>query len=131
MNAVVHFDGGCRPNPGLGSYGYRIKIGKTVHKHGGLLGSTTSNIAEYCGLISALRRCRTLGVTDIAVYGDSKLIVQQVNKRWKTKNKRLIVLCRIVRDLLRQFKKWKIYWVPREHNAWADSIAEEVRSERA
>ena len=129
MKAVVHFDGGCRPNPGLGSYGYKVDICKTkdIYKNGGLIGHATSNIAEYCGLISALRKCLSLGVTNVTIYGDSKLVIQQVYRRWKTKNKKLKVLRVVVMKLLGQFNGWKMKWVPREHNSHADSIAEEAR----
>lgn len=43
---------------------------------GGL--SQTNNVAEYHGLIEGLRAASEAGVEQLRVWGDSKLVVQQV-----------------------------------------------------
>ena len=42
------------------------------------LGHATNNVAEYMGLILGLRAAHALGVQDLWIFGDSKLVVEQV-----------------------------------------------------
>ncbi|KAL7505691.1 hypothetical protein ACHAXN_003131 [Cyclotella atomus] len=61
-NATLRFDGACQPNPGEGGAGYRIfnnKNGNTILEGRHYIGyDCTNNVAEYFGLIAALKRLR-------------------------------------------------------------------------
>ena len=50
-------DGGARGNPGPAGYGalIRTRDGMILRELRGYLGTTTNNVAEYNGLIAALR----------------------------------------------------------------------------
>ena len=53
------------------------------------LGIRTNNVAEYAGLVLALREARRLGAEEIDLRLDSKLIVEQLNGRWRVKDAKL------------------------------------------
>ena len=47
-----------------------------------LLFKPTNNAAEYEALIHGLRIATSLGIKRLLSYGDSKVVIQQVNKDW-------------------------------------------------
>jgi len=54
--ATANIDGGSRGNPGPAGYGVRIEQPDgTIVELKAFLGSCTNNIAEYNGLLAALR----------------------------------------------------------------------------
>ena len=48
-----------------------------------LLFKATNNATEYKALIHDLRIAASLGIKRLLAYGDSKVIIQQVNKDWE------------------------------------------------
>ena len=90
--ATVRFLGQCLPrNPGgIACYAYiiRNKDGRLLHEACGLAAepnssSSTTSIASYTGLIKALEWLTKKGYTKeiIKVYGNSKLVISQINNR--------------------------------------------------
>ena len=47
-----------------------------------LLLKDTNNVTEYEALIHGLRIAASLGIKRLLAYGDSKVVIQQVNKDW-------------------------------------------------
>ena len=47
-----------------------------------ILFKVSNNEAEYVALLHGLRLPASLGIKRLLVYGDSLLVVQQVNKEW-------------------------------------------------
>ncbi len=78
--AVMYFDGGSRGNPGPAAWGFTIvgEDGTPLAALGKTIGVATNNVAEYGGLIAGLERALELGVTSLAVHGDSKLVIEQM-----------------------------------------------------
>ena len=54
-----------------------------------ILWKATNNEAEYEALLHRLRLAISLGIKRLLVFGDSKLVVQQVNKEWNRNNERM------------------------------------------
>ena len=54
---TAYIDGGARGNPGPAGYGVRIEdaSGTLIEELHGALGIATNNVAEYHGLLAALR----------------------------------------------------------------------------
>lgn len=52
----------------------------------------------------------------LQIFSDSKLLVQQLNGRWKIKVAHLKELHDESRSLLKEFGHWKLLWKPREQN---------------
>src|SRR3990167_7202391 len=87
MKLTTYTDGGARGNPGPAAAGIVIKneTGQVLAAYGEYLGKQTNNFAEYSAIISALKKAHELGATEVECVADSKLVVEQLNGRWKVK----------------------------------------------
>ena len=125
MIAGMTFDGGVRGgNPGHAGFAAVITIAGKAHTIARpLRGKNSNNVAEYMGLIVGLKYAHHLGVTEINIFSDSKLVVEQVNGNWRTDSYTMRMLCRDARDSLdKRFPgAWKLAWVPRLENTIADT----------
>lgn len=123
--AVLYADGACRGNPGPAGSGAALvdEDGKVVAETMRHLGHGTNNIAEYNALIIGLEEARRRGVDEIEVRMDSKLVVEQMNGKWKVRDPKLRPLAIRAGELLAQFRRWHIRHIPREQNAIADQLA--------
>jgi ribonuclease HI len=130
---TAYTDGGSRGNPGPAGYGVRIEDGK-----GGLieelyesLGTATNNVAEYHGLLAALRWARDHGVTSLRLRSDSELLVKQMKGVYRVKNPGLQPLYQEAQQLARQVGRVIFEHVRREQNAEADRLANKAMDEAA
>jgi ribonuclease HI len=81
----------------------------------------TNNVVEYEALVLGLRDAKEMGIREMAVFGDAKLIVQQVKNVYQTKHPRLKNYRNEVWDLIDSFfLDFNISFIPREENAPAD-----------
>lgn len=129
MNKLIIFsDGGARGNPGPAGIGAVLynEDKKIVAEISQYLGETTNNQAEYRALIAALKKARELGGQEIACYLDSELVVKQLNREYKVKNKDLAPLFLEVYNLSLGFQKVSFIHIPREKNSVADRLANEA-----
>ena len=85
------FDGASRSNPGHASYGAFVKNaeGQEVASIGRYIGINTNNVSEYRGCLAAVDLCIKLGIKRVTIYGDSKLVIEQVNGNWKCRSDNL------------------------------------------
>ena len=90
------------------------------------LGVTTNNQAEYTALIEGLKKAKDLGAKEVSVFMDSELVVKQLNREYKVKNKDLAPLFLQVYNLSLNFSKISFTHVYREHNSEADKLANEA-----
>ncbi len=125
MKGILHADGGARGNPGPAGIGVVLEDagGNVLGEIARGIGQTTNNVAEYTALIEGLKLALEVGVTDIEVRMDSKLVVEQVHGRWKIKNDTLRQLAARAVALLRRFETRSLEYVPRASNAAADRLA--------
>jgi len=130
---TLYTDGSCKGNPGDGGAGAVIKNeqGKTISRIKRYLGPVTNNIAEYQALILGLQEAQRLGATDIAIYLDAELVVNQITGVYRVRDRRLKTLEGEVRKLLGGFTRWAIRQIPREENREADRLAREAVREKA
>jgi len=121
-------DGGARGNPGPAGYGVRIedKDGNLVREDSGFLGVATNNVAEYSGLLAALRAAVELGACSLAVFADSELMVRQMNGQYRVKNEGLKPLFAEANALASLVPRFRISHVPRERNRDADRLANQA-----
>ena len=56
------------------------------------------------------------------VKGDSRLVVKQVNREWKTKSEAMRRLRTQAEELLALFETWRVEWIPRKENRRADKL---------
>jgi len=84
-------DGACYPNPGNMAIGIVIyKDGELFKKISEAIGYGTNNIAEYKALIRGLEEVKKIEPDRIDVYCDSQLVVKQLNKIYKVRDRKII-----------------------------------------
>ena len=129
----MYTDGGARGNPGPAATGVVIKDekGKVVSAFGAYLGKQTNNYAEYMAIISGLKKALDLGATEVDCVADSKLVVEQLNRRWKVKEPTLQKLFIEAWNLLQKFKRVRISHVLRHKNKEADAEVNKVLDGKA
>ena len=69
-----------------------------------------------------IRLAISLGIKRLLVFGDSKLVIQQVNKEWDFTNERMDDYVAEVRKLKNKFAGLKIHHVVRDNNVGADVL---------
>ena len=122
---VAYVDGGSRGNPGPAGFGARIEDegGTALAELHGALGVTTNNVAEYQGLLHALRWARDNGRRAVHVRSDSQLLVRQMRGEYRVKHPGLKPLYVEACALVRGFARVTFEHIPREENAEADRLA--------
>jgi len=125
---IVEADGGSRGNPGPAAYGAVVReaaTGEVLVELADHLGVTTNNVAEYTGLLEALRAAVEIDPdAEIEARLDSKLVVEQMSGRWAIKNEALRRIALQARDVVPR-EQVSFTWVPRERNKAADALANE------
>ena len=78
---------------------------------------TTNNIVQYEALIPGLRAAKDLNIQQLTLFGDSELIIQQVNNVYQFKQHMLKVYRNEVWDLIDNFfLAFNNCFIPRDHN---------------
>lgn len=128
MKLITYTDGGSRSNPGPAASGIVVKdeAGKTLAAYGEYLGTATNNVAEYSAIISALKKARELGATEVECLADSKLVIEQLSGNWKVKEPSLQKLWLEAWNLLQTFKDYKLKHILRAKNAEADAEVNKI-----
>ena len=129
MKAIIHSDGGARGNPGPAGIGAVVKIGEKEHLFKKYIGKTTNNQAEYQALILGLTHAKELGAIEADCFLDSELVVKQMRREYKVKDKDLAVQFVKVWNLMSEFKKVTFNHVRREQNKLADQLVNEAIDE--
>lgn len=122
---ILTFDGGSRGNPGWGYGSYaitRVQDGAQRLERLTLGEPYTNNEAEYDTLIAALRdllhRIEEAGRRPeefaLEVRGDSALVLNQVQGRWKAKEPRMLERRDRCIPLLQRFETVRFKALPRE-----------------
>ena len=124
LKYVAHFDGSAKPNPGEMKIGGHITTPKQnmVYSYSEDLGKGTNNEAEYLSLIHVAEKLVELGATSVKIFGDSQLVVNQVNGLWRTKDPRMKIFQSRVVNLLNKIPHWELTHVYREQNMEADAL---------
>jgi len=128
---LMKVDGACYPNPGNMAIGIVIyKDGELFKKISEAIGYGTNNIAEYKALIRGLEEVKEINPERIDIYCDSQLLVKQLNKKYKVKNKGIIPLFNRVEEIIRTIPG-KVYfiWNRRDDNFMADGLAKRALTE--
>jgi ribonuclease HI len=131
-SAVANVDGGSRGNPGPAGYGVRIeREDGTIVELKEALPRATNNVAEYNGLLAALRWAAEHGVRTLHVKADSELLVKQMRGEYRVKNPGLQPLYEEARALVKRIGRVTFEHVRREFNKDADRLANEAMDEAA
>ena len=122
---TAYIDGGARGNPGPAGYGVHIQDpdgGVLDELHGGL-GIATNNVAEYNGLLAALRWAADHGHRELHIRADSELLVKQMRGEYRVKHEGLKPLFLQACALIRRIGDVTFEHVRREFNKDADRLS--------
>ncbi len=123
----AYFDGLAKPNPGPASIGAYIETidGNVIWEVSKKIGDATNNIAEYKALIEVLQELHDRNITDAEIYGDSQLVVNQVNENWSV-NQRHLEVYQLAASCLLSMTKSKLRWISRKLNKKADALSQKA-----
>jgi ribonuclease HI len=88
-----------------------------------LLFPPSNNATEYEALIHGLGIAMSLGIKRLMIYGDSLVVINQVNKYSDCSAKSMSNYCAAVRKIEDKFKGLEFHHVEREHNMAADTLS--------
>ena len=83
----------------------------------------TNNVAEYEACMLGLQAAIEKKIKSLKVYGDSVLVICQLNGEWETKDSKLVPYQEFIKKLIKQFKNITFKHLPREENYLADALA--------
>jgi ribonuclease HI len=83
----------------------------------------SNNEAEYEALLHWLRLAISLGIKRLIVYGDSAVVINQVNKSWDHNKENMDAYCLEVRKLENKFYGLEFHHVVRDNNVAADVLS--------
>lgn len=127
---TIWFDGSCYPkNPGgTARYGYEIRDSEDnlIHSQSGIVckgHGASCNLAEWAGLTEALRHLYSQkNNQSVKIYGDSKLVICQLNRQWRCNNEQLKPYLNECLKILSD-KEWDAEWISRSKNTRADLLS--------
>lgn len=133
---LVNFDGSCYPTNPSGKMGCGFvvyKDGERVHSHSVFFEeheANTNNLAEHIALNLALDFLyhQDYKKHEIYVFGDSRLVIQQMNESWRINEKSGSIYVQFALDSLRfkrKFENINFSWIPREQNQEADALTKD------
>jgi ribonuclease HI len=121
---TMNFDGASRGNPGPAGIGAVIfHNGQEIWASCQYIGTKTNNQSEYSALILGLQEALTRDIKCIHVYGDSQLVINQINGIYKVKNVGLQELYQEVQRLKAEFETIVFTHIYREFNKRADHLS--------
>ncbi|KAM1869589.1 hypothetical protein ACFX14_045839 [Malus domestica] len=83
----------------------------------------SNNVAEYQALIIRLQMAINMRITALEIFGDSKLIINQLLTEYEVKKDDLIPYFQLATQLLQEFETVTLEHVPRKENQMADALA--------
>lgn len=119
------FDGSARPNPGRcgigalleGPDGLRLELSRSA-------GYGDSSEAEYLALIALLEAAVERGASQVAIHGDSQVVVDDINAPDCAGAPSLYALRAQARALLARIPGATVRWIPRHKNVHADTLSQ-------
>jgi ribonuclease HI len=86
--------------------------------------TVTNNQAEYEALLRGLQYLREAGAVSVEIYGDSELVIKQLNDQYECKSDTLRNYYEECREILKSFRLVILQHIPREHNEQANRLAQ-------
>ncbi|KAL0319755.1 UNVERIFIED_CONTAM: hypothetical protein Sradi_5237000 [Sesamum radiatum] len=119
----MFFDGEVRSD-GAGAGVVFVSLEKQVLTYSTVLSELCSNnAAEYQALIISFQMALEMGIIEMEVYGDSKLIINQLLNIYEVKKDDLVPFFRQASHLLKGFESVTMKHIARKENRMADALA--------
>ena len=120
---MMYFDGSLKLDGGGVGVLFISPRGEQLKYVLQILWEVSNNEAEYEALLHGLRLAISLGINRLLVYGDSLLVVQQVNKEWDCNKETMDANVQEVCKLENKFSGLEIHHVIRDDNIGADVLS--------
>jgi ribonuclease HI len=120
---IMYFDGALNlEGAGVGvllisPQGEQLKYVPQIHYN------ASNNGAEYEALIHGLRIAVSLAIKRLLAFGDSNVVIEQVNKEWDCVKDTMDAYCAEIRKLEGHFEGIEFQHVPRNNNVAADVLS--------
>jgi ribonuclease HI len=92
--------------------------------------TVTNNQAEYEALLRGLQYLKEAGAVLVEIYGDSELVIKQLNGQYKCKTDALRNYYEECREILKSFQLLILRHISREHNEEANRLAQSASGYR-
>jgi len=89
-----------------------------------IVATSTNNQAEYQALIKWLELLKEVHADAVEIFGDSMLVINQLARIYECRSEVLITYYEKSIQLLREFKDFRLEYVPRLHNEEANRLAQ-------
>jgi ribonuclease HI len=120
---VMYFDGSLKPE-GAGAGVLLISaMGKQLKYVLQIFWKVSNNEVEYEPLLHGLRLTASLGIKGLLVYGDSAVVINQVNKSWDRNKENMDAYFLEVRKLENKFYDLEFHHVVCDNNVVADVLS--------
>jgi ribonuclease HI len=122
---VLFFDGCSKNNPGPSGAGAVLyHNGIEIWSSAVFVGhKETNNVAEYTGMIVGIKRAAEMGIRRLVVKGDSNLVVQQMNGKFRVNADHIKPLYATAKNIIRNFDSIQFVHVYRHLNQRADELS--------
>jgi ribonuclease HI len=124
------FDGSARPNPGRCTIGAVLSAPTGQTREISLAaGYGDSSEAEYRALIALLQAAVEAGAQGLAIHGDSRVVIDDMNGPPHTAAPALASYRQQAHTLLAQLDGATLRWIPRHKNGAADALSQRAALE--
>lgn len=130
---TAFFDGACYPKNPNGKMGWSAVVledGVVLKEFAGFAPEkkgNTNNVAEYFGFMEVLNIIKELGLKEVHIMGDSKLVVDQINLKMRFGSGMYAEAGKQAQKEFKQMSfdgfKLMVTWVSRELNDYADKLS--------
>jgi ribonuclease HI len=117
FNGALNLEGICAGVLLISPRGEQLKYVLQIHYN------ASNNGAEYEALIHGLRIAVSLGIKQLLAFGDSMVIIEQVNKEWDCVKDTMDAYCTEIRKLEGHFEGIEFQHVPRNNKVAADVLS--------
>ncbi len=124
----IYTDGAIRTDQHISGLGAIVKDtnGSILHWWAKRAGPMTNNEAEYAAVIFALEQLQRLNPTEVAVFSDSRIVVDPMRGLATLKAPGLKKAFVQVRALVMKYKRVTFHHIPRKRNRLADALANDA-----
>ena len=90
----------------------------------------SNNVAEYAGALHILKYLSSLPPGRVTIHGDSNLVINQLNGKWRIRKGLYLSIAIETKELLAHLRGlgWQINfcWIPREQNEECDALSKKT-----
>ena len=90
----------------------------------------SNNVAEYAGVLHILKYLSSRPPGRVTIHGDSNLVINQLNGKWRIKKGLYLSIAAETKQLLAYLRGlgWQINfcWIPREQNEECDALSKKT-----